>query len=100
MEMPIGDVIEGDVLAEAVRSAEGLVLLPSGTEITASQIRILTDRGVESVVVERNPEPPSTVTKAFDELDHMFSDVRGDQIMDSIHDVAHAMLERIRPQDK
>ena len=100
MEMPIGEVLEGDVLSEAVRSPEGLVLLPAGTEITASQIRILADRGIASVVVEREAAPLSTVKGAIDELARMFSDVRGDPIMDSIHDVAHAMLERIRPQDQ
>jgi len=102
--IPLNEAVAGDVLSLDAIAPGGVVLLRAGSELTEQQLAQLADRGVKEVAVLREETGrPASVTgagveKAIAELDHMFSDVKGDPIMDSIYQVARTVLERVRQQ--
>ena len=98
MEIPLDAAVEGDVLAADVKSG-GTMLLPAGAKLAASLLETLHSRGVERITVERDGPPPAgpdRIETAIAELEHMFSEVRDDHLMDDIYQVAHSMLEKAR----
>ena len=100
MDVPLEQALEGDVLAAGAAGADGKEVLPAGTGLTVERLDLLRSRGVLTVNVRRSGIPGGEeVERAIGELDHMFSDVRGDPIMDRIYDVARAMLERVRHRE-
>lgn len=101
MAIPLSDAYAGDVLALDAVGSDGVVLLRAGSQVTAEQLAQLAQRGVKELSVVREETggvPAAGVEEAIAELDHMFSDVRGDPIMDGIYQVARTVLERVRPR--
>lgn len=72
---------EGMLLYEEVSDLQGNVLIPAQTALTASLIRSLERRGIESVMVVddsvSSEELEAARAQALERLDHLFSKSRG-----------------------
>ncbi len=92
----IDDAKEGQTITVDVKSSEGKVLLKAGTTLTADLIKGLRALKVPGVYVDNDNDSqgPANISSAgsaepdepteLTELEHKFSDVRGNAIMEEI----------------
>ena len=67
---------EGDVVAKDVRSTSNMLLLPSGTELSASQIHMLKTWGIRRIFVDIEEETDSEEYKELEKkLDQKIADL-------------------------
>lgn len=85
MEYVSTDMLEeGTVVAKDVRSSSNMLLLPSGTELSPSQIHMLKTWGVRRIFVDNeedteSPEYKEIEKKLNSKINHLFShNVRND----------------------
>ena len=96
----VDEVQVGDVVVEPVHDAQGRMLLPVGSKISPAVMSRLADWGVTQLCVEGDrveaPDgaPDSAGSEELAALEHRFSDVKGDPLMDRIQAVARSHLVR------
>ena len=67
---------EGNVVAKDVRSSSNMLLLPSGTELTASQIHMLKTWGIRRIFIDMLEDSDSEDFKELEEkLDTKISEL-------------------------
>ena len=97
-QISAGEAQLGDVIAEPVANAEGRILLPKGSKLSAAVLSRLDGWGVTKLTVEGDDpdgeeEPANSL---LDDLDHRFSAWDGDDLMMEIKDLARSHLVRAR----
>jgi hypothetical protein len=79
--VPLDEVAEGAQLFEQVADRQGNVLLPAGAELTASLIRSLQRRGIETVIVVDDSVSQEALAQAREQasarLDTLFRNSSG-----------------------
>jgi hypothetical protein len=75
--LPIGEVVPGMYLAQAVMDDGGRVLVPAGAEVSESMLNSLQRRDVAELTVEREVEEDPAEREAFraklvEHLDRLF----------------------------
>lgn len=80
---------EGMIISEGVLNNKGSILIKKGTTLTADMIRKLKSLGIMEVCVvntdkDDSQDNVSPEPMEMEELEHKFSDVRGDAIMEEL----------------
>ena len=95
-EISVGEANVGDVVAEPVANAQGRVLLPRGSKLSAAVLSRLGGWGVTHLKIEGEDQPAAQGDEPTDlltELDHRFSPWGGDELMMAIKDTAARHLQ-------
>jgi len=89
------DAQSGDEVAEPVKNERGMVILNTGTKLSASTIDKLRRMGVKEVVVEGddpNAPPPKTLDELLEEMDERFEGLENNRMMMAIKNIAREHL--------
>lgn len=89
------DAQPGDEVAEPVKNERGMVILNTGTKLSASLIDRMRRMGVKELVVEGddpNAPPPKTLDELLEVLDERFEGLEDNRLMMRIKEIAREHL--------
>ena len=100
--IPIGDVLPGMHVAQAVIDAGGRVLVPAGAEVSDSLLQGLIRRDISELVVEREVEEDPAAREKFrielsERLDQLFRKAGDGQETRMLYQFVHDFLMEHRP---